>query len=134
MSMPGDMKMEAGMNMNMGSSAEAGVAIAPEPASMNHTMFKLDFARNPAEQTVKMRSGTRAPSGSMTSCAEEACSHISISGAPPNARGLLARIPLWIGVASLIHPDLLTGHALTAESDISPLKLSPPDDLVSLRI
>ena len=128
------MSMPAGMNMDMGSAGTADLIIASAPASMIHTMFKLDFARNPVEPPADALSASSTPSGNITSCAEEACSHLSISGAPPNAQCLLCHISFWIAAGFSIYPELLAGVARTIESDTSPPRLSPPGDLASLRI
>jgi hypothetical protein len=133
MSMGSDTKMDSGMNMDMDSGGDTDAAIAPAQAAMNHTMFKLDFARNPIEPTAQLASGPRVPFGNVTSCAEEACVHVSVSSSPPNAYGLRIH-GLFLAATSISVRAVLLGFGLTEEFDTSPPKVLPADRLVALRI
>ena len=133
MSTDSDMNMESGMNMDMGAGGDTDAAIAPVHA-LNHTMFKLDFARNPVEQTAQFVSGPNIPFGNITSCAEEACSHVAAFSVPPSAHGLLTHGLCFATLSLSPGLDLLKDFVLAEESDTSPPRLLQPDRIVTLRI
>ena len=127
------MAMGPGMNMDSDALGDSAVTIAPAQ-STNHTMFKLDFARNPVEHTARFESGPRIPSGSITACAEEACSHVALFSSPPNTHGLLIHSLCLAAISLPARLEVLNNFGLTEDFDTSPPRLLSTDQLVALRI